>query len=500
MVKKTIHEINAKIGDGSVNVVTAEEMVNIVGELGPEGAAREVDVVTTGTFGAMCSSGVWFNFGHSEPPIKMQKVWMNDVEAYTGVAAVDAYMGATQLSESLGMDYGGAHVIEDLLRGKSVDVHAISHGTDCYPRKVLDTSLSLEDMNQAIMINPRNAYQKYNAATNSSKQTIHTYMGSLLPRLGNVTYSGAGVLSPLSNDPEYRTIGTGTRIFLGGAQGYIVGQGTQHASAGMFGTLMVQGDLKKMNPDYIRAANFTGYGTSLYVGMGIPIPVLDERIAQATAIRDADITTSILDYSVPSRDRPVLRKVTYEELRSGHVELEGRDVATSSLSSFKRARGIASELKDWISRGDFFVSMPVERLPENTSSHAMKETEGVSFVSDIMSVSVVTIEKDASVYKAAKIIMETAFNHLPVVSRDNVLVGIVTAWDISKAVSQNKFDLVEDIMTRKVITARGDEQVAVVARRLDQHGVSALPVVNGGNHVIGIITSDDISKLFARRH
>ncbi|MDK2833136.1 MAG: L-aspartate semialdehyde sulfurtransferase [Methanolobus sp.] len=500
MVKKTIHEINAKIRDGSVNVVTAEEMVNIVGELGPEGASREVDVVTTGTFGAMCSSGVWFNFGHSEPPIKMQKVWMNDVEAYTGVAAVDAYMGATQLSESLGMDYGGAHVIEDLLRGKSVDVHAVSHGTDCYPRKVLDTSLSLEDMNQAIMINPRNAYQKYNAATNSSKQTIHTYMGSLLPRLGNVTYSGAGVLSPLSNDPEYLTIGTGTRIFLGGAQGYIVGQGTQHASAGMFGTLMLQGDLKKMSPDYIRAANFTGYGTSLYVGMGIPIPVLDERIAQATAVSDADITTSILDYSVPSRDRPVLRKVTYEELRSGHVELEGREVATSSLSSFKRARAIASELKDWISGGDFLVSMPVERLPGNTSSHAMKETEGVSFVSDIMSVSVVTIEEDASVYKAAKIIMETAFNHLPVVSKDNVLVGIVTAWDISKAVSQNKFDLVEDIMTRKVITARVDEQVAVVARRLDQHGVSALPVVNGGNHVVGIITSDDISKLFARRH
>jgi CBS domain-containing protein len=355
-------------------------------------------------------------------------------------------------------------------------------------------------MNQAIMINPRNAYQKYNAATNSSKQTIHTYMGSLLPRFGNITYSGAGVLSPLSNDPEYRTIGTGTRIFLGGAQGYVVGQGTQHASAGSFGTLMVQGDLKKMNPEFIRAANFTGYGTSLYVGMGIPIPVLDERIAQATAVRDADITTNILDYSIPSRDRPALRQVTYEELRSGHVELEGRDVAASSLSSFKRARLIAAELKDWIAKGDFFVSMPVERLPGNTTSHPMKETEGVSFVSDIMSVSVVTINKDASVYKAAKIIMETAFNHLPVVSKDNSLVGIVTAWDISKAVSQDKFDLVEDIMTRKVVTAKADEQVAVVARRLDVNGVSALPVVNGENNVVGIITSDDISKLFAGRH
>ena len=219
MVNKSITEINNRIKDGSVNVVTAEEMVGIVAELGAEGAAREVDVVTTGTFGAMCSSGVFLNFGHAEPPIKMQKVWLNDVEAYTGVAAVDAYIGATQVSETLGMEYGGAHVIEDLIRGNSVDLHAISPGTDCYPRKILDTTLDINDMNQAIMLNPRNAYQKYNAATNSTSQKLYTYMGSLMPNYGNVTYSGAGVLSPLSNDPEYRTIGTGTRIFLGGAQG-----------------------------------------------------------------------------------------------------------------------------------------------------------------------------------------------------------------------------------------------------------------------------------------
>ena len=499
MVKKTIHEINGRIRDGSVNVVTAEEMVHIVGELGAEDAAKEVDVVTTGTFGAMCSSGVWLNFGHSEPPIKMQKVFLNDVEAYAGVAAVDAFIGATQLSESLGMEYGGAHVIEDLIRGKSIHLHATSHGTDCYPRKVLDTTLSLEDMNQAIMMNPRNAYQKYNAATNGTKNTIHTYMGSLLPSFGNVTYSGAGVLSPLSNDPDYMTIGAGTRIFLGGAQGYIVGQGTQHSSGGGFGTLMVQGDLKHMSPDYIRAANFTGYGTSLYVGMGVPIPILNEQIAQATAVTDAGVTTKILDYGIPSRDRAAVREVTYEELRSGSVDINGRDVPTSSLSSFKKSRIIASELKEWISKGEFFVSMPVERLPKDISAKPMKQTEGIALVSDIMAVSVVTISKDASVYDAAKTIMETAFNHLPVVSADNALVGVVTAWDISKAVSQNKFDLVEDIMTRKVITASADERVAVVARRMDQDSVSAMPVINKERHILGMITSDDISKLYARR-
>ncbi|MHA2142831.1 MAG: homocysteine biosynthesis protein, partial [Candidatus Thorarchaeota archaeon] len=93
--EKTIQEINEKIRDGSVRVVTGSEMTEIVAEIGADKAVHEVDVVTTGTFGAMCSSGVWMNFGHAEPPIRMTRVWLNDVEAYTGVSAVDAFIGAT---------------------------------------------------------------------------------------------------------------------------------------------------------------------------------------------------------------------------------------------------------------------------------------------------------------------------------------------------------------------------------------------------------------------
>jgi uncharacterized protein (DUF39 family) len=133
-MEKSIEEINTKIIDGSARVVTAEEMPDIVAELGEDGALKEVDVVTTGTFGAMCSSGVFFNFGHSDPPIRMEKAWLNDVEAYSGLAAVDAYLGATQESETRGIEYGGAHVLEDLISGKSVELRASSKGTDCYPR------------------------------------------------------------------------------------------------------------------------------------------------------------------------------------------------------------------------------------------------------------------------------------------------------------------------------------------------------------------------------
>jgi len=500
MVEKSIQEINKKIEDGSVNVVTAEEMVGIVGELGAEGAAKEVDVVTTGTFGAMCSSGLMLNLGHSEPPIKIQKIWFNDVEAYSGVAAVDAYLGAAQNSDIRGIQYGGAHVIEDLLRGKEINVHATSYGTDCYPRKVLDTSITLEDLNEAFLLNPRNAYQKYAAATNSSKRILHTYMGELLPQFGNVTYSGAGVLSPLSNDPEYQTIGMGTRIFMGGAQGYVIGNGTQHSPNSGFGTLMLRGNLKDMSSDYIRAASFTGYGATLYMGIGIPIPILNEKLAASTAVRDEDLVTEILDYGAGSRDKPMIREANYAELRSGSVEIQGREVPTSSMSSFKNARKIANELKEWVKQGDFFVSAPVERLARENTVKPMKQTQAVPLVKDVMSEFIVTIKKNQTVQDVAKKIWENSFNHVAVISDSGELVGLVTAWDVSKAVAENRFDSVESIMTKKVLSCAPNEPVDLAARRLDRYGVSAMPVVDTQMHVLGIITSDNISKLLARRY
>ncbi len=372
-MSKTIEEINDKIRNGRATVLRADEMTRLVRQVGPDEASEIVDVVTTGTFGAMCSSGVWLNFGHSDPPIRMTRVWLNNVEAYAGAAAVDAYLGATQNSDDLGMAYGGAHVIEDLINGKEVVLRAVSYGTDCYPRKEIITRLKLEDLNFALMSNPRNAYQHYNAACNSSDRAISTYMGKLLPRFGNVTYSGAGELSPLMNDPLLETIGTGTRIFLGGTTGLISGPGTQHAPQDLFSTLMVQGDLKKMSSLFIRAASYSGYGCTLYVGIGIPIPVLNPEIARRTGISDEEITTSIIDYSVPSRKRPVIRQTNYAELRSGSVEIDGRRVPVSSLSSLPRARMVADTLKEWIQQGLFLLTSPVEPLPKRTVLKTLEE-------------------------------------------------------------------------------------------------------------------------------
>ena len=495
---KSLEEINERIRDGSVYVVSADEMTAIVAELGSEDAAREVDVVTTGTFGAMCSSGVWMNFGHSDPPIKMSQVWLNDVEAYTGVAAVDAFIGATQLSETRGLEYGGAHVIEDLVARKEVHMKAVGYATDCYPRRSVEAPISIADLNEATMLNPRNAYQRYNVATNSTDRVLYTYMGTLLPRFGNATYSGSGTLSPIYNDPDYETIGVGTRIFLCGAQGYVIGNGTQHDPANSFGTLMVCGDLKAMSTDYLRAAILHKYGTSLYVGIGIPIPVLNEGIARKTAISDADIKTTILDYGVARRSRPELKTVSYGELKSGMIDLNGKEVRTSSMSSFFKAKEIATELAARIQKGAFELALPTARLPQQATQKPMKQLSAVPLVREVMLPSI-TVREAISVQEAAKIIVGKQVNHLPVISASNKLIGIVTAYDISKAVALNKGDSLKGIMTRRVVTATPDAPIDLAARRLERHNISALPVIDHTNSVIGIITSEDLSKLLACR-
>jgi uncharacterized protein (DUF39 family) len=380
--KKTYQEINEKIRKGQAVVVTADEMVGIVRKKGPARAAREVDVVTTGTFAPMCSSGAFINFGHTQPPIKASKVWLNDVPAYAGLAAVDIYLGATEpaFDDPLNkirpgaFEYGGGHVIHDLVSGKSLRLRAEGYGTDCYPNRNVEMVVTLDDLPYAVLCNPRNGYQNYNCAVNLSSKTIYTYMGALKPNVGNANYSTSGQLSPLLNDPYYKTIGLGTRIFLGGAQGFVAWPGSQHnpnvarlpngIPRAPAGTLMVLGDLKQMHPRWLIGVSMQGYGCSLSVGLGLPIPILDEEMALHTGISDEDIVTQVKDYSF-TRSEPIC-EVNYAQLKSGTITVEGKQVATVPMSSYVRAREIAGILKNWIEEGLFLLGDPQQLLPTAT--------------------------------------------------------------------------------------------------------------------------------------
>ncbi len=378
---KSFDEINEKIKKGSAVVFTAEEVAKLAKTKSIEALAEEVDVVTTATFSPMCSSGVFLNFGHADPPIKMAELELNGVPASGGLAAVDTYLGATEPSFDRGINYGGAHVIEDLLRGNAVTLKAKGFPTDCYPRKEVTAKVTLDNLNQAYMFNPRNAYQNYSAATNSTDKKKFTYMGCVLPNFGNVMYATSGQLSPLLKDPELRTIGVGTRIFFGGAIGYVAWQGTQSVrgyekfddGAEMYSgyTLALIGDLKQMSPEFIRAAVMESYGTTIFIGMGIPIPVLDADLMAKLAKGDDELYTHIYDYGLGLRQKPTFRRVSYAELRSGSVELNGKMVKTASLSSISKARTIAERIKTMVQKGEFILTQPVAPLPKNDTFKTM---------------------------------------------------------------------------------------------------------------------------------
>jgi uncharacterized protein (DUF39 family)/CBS domain-containing protein len=494
---RTIDEINAKITRGDAVVLTTAEMNQLVEAKGVRVAAAEVDVVTTGTFGAMCSSGAVINLGHADPPMKIQRAWLNDVEACHPGAAVDLYLGATTMSETRGFEYGGGHVIEDLIRGTRVELRATSYGTDCYPRTRLETAVTKEDLNQFYLLNFRNGYQRYDCATNGRDEAIYTYMGKLLPHYGNATFSGAGALNPLCNDPDYETIGVGTRIFLGGGQGYVIGEGTQHDPTNGFGTLMVKGDGKQMSPQYVRGVTFTNYGNTLYVGLGIPIPILNEGLAAKTAVRDEAIVTSVIDFGVPRRDRPSLRRVTYQELKSGTIVIKDREVKVSPLSSLKKAQEVAEALKVWIEDGAFYLTAPVATLPRDTRVQPMRQTREVTFVDSLIRPAV-TCRSDEAIARVAERIITQAINHIVVVDDANRLEGIVTSWDITRAIA-NGLTTLPDIITRQVVTATPHEPLEAAARRMAQHNISALPVIDEQQRVLGIITAEDLSQLIGGR-
>ncbi len=381
-VQKTVKEINERIRKGQAVILTAEEMVDMVRRKGKVAAAKEVDVVTTGTFSPMCSSGLLFNFGQQPPTMKASQVSLNNVPCYAGLAAVDAYLGCTEPRADDPLNkvypgrfkYGGGHVIEDLLRGKAVRLKATGYGTDCYPRTELEKEFTLAELKHAELLNPRNCYQSYNVAVNLTSQVIYTYMGPLKPNCRNANYATAGQLSPLFNDPYFRTIGLGVKIWLGGGTGWVLGAGTQHNTKPprnergipevAAGTLMLKGDLKGMQAKWIRGVSIMGYGCSMAVGVGIPIPILDEEMAFFTGVSDADITMPVRDYGhdYPNGVNRTLAQVSFEELKSGQITVNGEKVQTVPLTSYALSLEIAQDLKAKLEKGEFTLTEAQDKI------------------------------------------------------------------------------------------------------------------------------------------
>ena len=378
---RTITEINEKINNKRAVVMTAEEVKARVAESGITKVAKEVDVITTGTFEPMESSGAVINLGHTEPPIKIRRCWLDGVPAYSGFGAVDLYLGASCAVEAMEgeetKEKGGGHVIEDLIAGKPIHIRAQGQVTDCYPRATFETTITRDTINQFYLFNPRNTYQNFIVGVNGGDRPLFTYLGPLQPGLGNAVYSNPGAISPLVNDPDLQIVGIGTRIFLGGGIGYVAWEGTQHfplqkrlpnrTPIGPAATLALVGDGKQMDPQGVRGCYFKNYGPSLMLGVGIPLPVLNEEVVVRCAVQDKDLVAPVVDFSIPRRVRPTFGLVSYAQLKSGKIVIDGKTVRVAPLASVYLSRQVAQELKQWIHAGKFTLTAAVASIPAERS-------------------------------------------------------------------------------------------------------------------------------------
>ncbi|PMB12350.1 hypothetical protein CEN48_17565 [Fischerella thermalis CCMEE 5282] len=373
---RTIAEINEKISRKRAVVLTAEELKTRVAEVGVTKVTKEVDVITTGTFEPMESSGAIINLGHTDPPIKIRRCWLDGVPVYSGFGAVDLYLGASSAVEVMEgeevRERGGGHVIEDLIAGKPVHVRAQGQVTDCYPRAAFETTITRDTINQFYLFNPRNLYQNFIVGVNGGDRPLFTYLGPLQPRLSNAVYSNPGAISPLFNDPDLQLVGIGTRIFLGGGIGYVAWEGTQHfplqkrlpnrTPIGPAATLALIGDAKQMDTRWVRGCYFKHYGPSLMLGVGVPFPVLNEEVVAKCAVSDKDLVAPIVDFSIPRRVRPTFGLVSYAQLKTGRIIIEGKTVRVAPVVSILFSRQVAQELKQWIQAGTFTLTEPVAQI------------------------------------------------------------------------------------------------------------------------------------------
>jgi len=366
---KSIDEINRRIKEKKVICLTATQAKALVSQEGPKSLAEKCDIVTTATYSPMCSSGVFINAGHTNPHMKMQRVFLDEVQAYGGIATADFYLGATQESD-YDHRYGGAHVICKLVKGEKIKFTAEGTPTDCYPKNHFSKEITINDLNQVYFYNPRNCYQNYTAVCNSSQKELKTYMGSVLPDLASINYAGCGEISPLLNDPYLQTIGIGTRIFFCGGDGYISWEGTQFNSEverdkktnlpfRPSATLSITADLRQVRPEWISPIYINGYGVSLYIAIGIAIPVLNLDMARALSIRNKDIMTEVYDFA----SGQTLGTLNYEQLHENKAVLANKRPTTRTMTKIKQAQKITEILKTRIEQGLFELTRPVRRLP-----------------------------------------------------------------------------------------------------------------------------------------
>ncbi len=292
---QTIHEIQEKIDNGNAEVLTASEIKQML-DNDEEITTDDVDVVTTGTCGVMSGTSAILHLPVAEPGSfqKASKIYLNGIEAFPGpcpnewLGSVDLIVYGTNHSTTR-KHYGGGFLIHDLIKGEEIDIEVVD-----IEDNTIESKVTIEDIPYAQMLGTRNAFRRYTAFTNPSKERVKSIFNAIPMKKNykNLSFSGCGDINPLANDPHQEVIQSGTRVLVNGAEGLINGNGTRSSDENP--NLLIMSDIKQMN-EYYMGGFRTGMGPEVFNTVAIPIPVLNNNVLNNLKIRNSDITLPLAD-------------------------------------------------------------------------------------------------------------------------------------------------------------------------------------------------------------
>ncbi len=366
-MNRTYGEINEKIKAGRAQVLTAQEAKALIKEKGLQYFMDNVDVVTFASFEMHANALIYLSFGQTDPLIYFSEAFINSVPAYP-CGPTDFALSCVAFSKE-NLEYGGGHILEDLVKGKDIHLKAVGRNLEVFTNKEFETWFNLKNLNNGKLFLNQAIIQNNIVATNSGEKDINSPMGTLIGKLENSTFNSSSYLNPLINDPYASLIGIGTKVWIAGAVGVIVGHGSSHNALqkrnehgvpiGPGITLSAVADIESMIPKWVRGGFIKSYGPVLYIGVGVPIPVLNEETAKYISITDDKIHSTIVDFSIPRRTKPTFGQCTYSELRTSTVVINKKPTLSAPLSSMALALEICTELKNAILQKSFLLSEKV---------------------------------------------------------------------------------------------------------------------------------------------
>jgi uncharacterized protein (DUF39 family) len=352
---------------GELRVLSAEAFRRLARDHDVATAFARTDVVVAADAVFTDQASLHLSLGPTDPPIRLKGIRLGEVQ---GLASGGSGELVLPIGGALGdLDRcGGATVLHRLLKGEAVPLAATGEATRQHPRRELHTELTLKRVASGRLLLHRAIGENGIVAASSQPGLCHSPIGPLLGPLTTALYSCGGAGSIGMTSPGLRALGPGSPVLVAGAIGWVLGSGSGHQpqprrqasgharSPGAVAAVAV--DLHGLDPHWLRPCHFEGHGTGLLVAIAAPVPLLNLTEAAWAATGPEALQAPVLDLAIPRRVRPALGQVSYAELLTGRVEVQGRRLRCAPAHSPRLATSITERLISLLRAGDFPLRLP----------------------------------------------------------------------------------------------------------------------------------------------